>query len=74
MFYTFFPSCQNRRLLFFFVKSRQSHSFSPQSFFYEPHDKCRLSPKTATEEEQLRAGLRAEDPDISYMIAEIYVR
>lgn len=38
------------------------------------NDKCGLSPKTATEEEQLRVGLKAEDPDISYMIAEIYVR
>ncbi|KAG8013341.1 hypothetical protein GBF38_021656 [Nibea albiflora] len=37
-------------------------------------DKCRLSPKTATGEEQLRRRLGAEDPDISYVIAEIYVR
>lgn len=35
----------------------------------------KLSPKPATEEEQqLRDKLAAEVPDISYVIAEIYVR
>lgn len=41
---------------------------------YQPRKKCHLSPKPTSEEKQLSKRLGAEDPDISYMIAEIYVR
>lgn len=44
--------------------------------FIKSQDKCCPSLRAAAEEEQLREGegAGAGDPDISYVIAEIYVR
>lgn len=56
------------------VHDKSPSFLSTRSLLYQPENKCRLSPKTATEEEQLRDELGAEVPDISYVIAEIYVR
>lgn len=48
---------------------------STQSPPYQPLVKShRRFFETATKDEQLLDGLVAEDPDISYVIAEIYVR
>lgn len=56
------------------VYDKSPHFLSTLSCLYQAQDNCRLIPKTATEEQQLREGLGARDSDILYMIAGIYVR
>lgn len=59
-----------------FISHLLSFKLSP-SFVQNMFIQNKLSPKTATEEEeqqQLRNELAAEVPDFSYVIAEIYIR